>query len=217
MIVLDAHQTAWNEKVSRKIIAELQKRRMEGSYAPTAAQARKEILAMIPEGSSVYRCGSMTLVGMGLWEEVAKIPGVKLIDPFQPGITPEESLERRRQGLLADFLITSTNAVTLDGKLVNLDGMGNRVAAMIFGPRKVILAVGMNKVVSDIEEAMARVKHYSAPVNSIRLGFKNPCVETGLCADCRSPQRICNTWTVIQGHVIQGRIHVKLIGEPLGY
>ncbi|MEJ5378265.1 MAG: lactate utilization protein [bacterium] len=215
--MLDAHQNSWNEKVARKIIAELEKRRMEGSYAPSAAQARKEILAMIPEGSSVYRCGSMTLVSMGFWEEVAKIPGVRLIDPFEPGLSPEESLERRRQGLLADILVTSSNAVTLDGKLVNLDGMGNRVAAMIFGPKKVILAVGMNKVVADVDAAMARVKHYSAPVNTIRLGFKNPCLETGLCADCRSPQRICNAWTVIQNQMIQGRIHVKLIGEHLGY
>lgn len=215
--MLDAHQSSWNEKVARKVIAELEKRRMEGSYAPNAAQARQEILSMIPEGSSVYRCGSMTLVSLGLWEEVRGIPGVKLIDPFEPGLSPQDSLERRRQGLLADILITSSNAVTLDGKLVNLDGMGNRVAAMIFGPKKVILAVGMNKVVADVEHAMARVKHYSAPVNSIRLGFKNPCAESGLCADCRSPQRICNTWTVIQGHMIQGRIHVKLIGEHLGY
>lgn len=215
--MLDSHQRAWNEKVAKKIIGELEKRRMEGSYAETLDQARSEILAMIPEGSTVYRCGSMTLVAMGLWEEVAKIRGVKLIDPFEPGITPEESLARRREGLLADIMISSSNAITLDGRLVNLDGMGNRVAAMIFGPKKVILAVGMNKVVSSVEEAMARVKHYSAPVNSIRLGFQNPCVETGLCADCRSPQRICNTWVVIQGHMIQGRIHVKLIGEELGY
>jgi hypothetical protein len=215
--LLDSHQRAWNEKVARKIIAELEKRRMEGSYAATVEQARSEILAMIPEGSTVYRCGSMTLVAMGLWEEVAKIKGVKVIDPFEPGIPPEVSFSRRREGLLADIMISSSNAITLDGKLVNLDGMGNRVAAMIFGPRKVILAVGMNKVVSSVEEAMARVKHYSAPVNSIRLGFKNPCVETGLCADCRSPQRICNTWVIIQGHMVQGRIHVKLIGEDLGY
>lgn len=215
--MLDQNQRTWNEKVAARIISELEKRRMEGSYAPTVEEARLQILKMIPEGSLVYRCGSMTLVNMGLWEEVRKIPGVKVIDPFEPGISHEESLDRRRQGLLADIMITSSNAITLDGKLVNLDGMGNRVAAMIFGPKKVILAVGMNKVVSSVEEAMARVKHYSAPVNSIRLGFKNPCVETGLCADCKSPQRICNTWTIIQGHMIQGRIHVKLIGEHLGY
>jgi hypothetical protein len=123
----------------------------------------------------------------------------------------------RRQGLSADVMIASSNAITLDGKLVNLDGMGNRVAAMTFGPEKVILVVGVNKIVPDLDSAIARVKHYAAPVNSIRLGFKNPCEETGLCADCKSPKRICNMWSIIEGHMIKDRIHVKLVGEDLGY
>ena len=126
-------------------------------------------------------------------------------------------MDRRREGMTADFMIASTNAITLDGKLVNLDGMGNRVAAMTFGPRKVILMVGMNKVSPDLESAMARVKHYASPVNNIRLGLKNPCVETGLCSDCKSPTRICNMWSIIEGHMIEKRIHVKLIGEYMGY
>jgi hypothetical protein len=114
-------------------------------------------------------------------------------------------------------MIASTNAITLDGVLVNLDGMGNRVAAMAFGPKQVILVVGMNKVAPDLESAVARVKHYAAPINNIRLGYKNPCVETGLCADCRTPGRICNLWSTIEGHMIKDRIHVKLVGENLGY
>ena len=144
-------------------------------------------------------------------------PEVKLIDPYQPELKPEEGLELRRQGLTADVMIASSNAITLDGKLVNLDGMGNRVAAMAFGPKKVILLVGMNKVVPDLESAMTRVKHYAAPINNIRLAYKNPCTETGLCNDCSTPQRICNLWSIIEGHMIQNRIHVKLIGENLGY
>jgi hypothetical protein len=88
---------------------------------------------------------------------------------------------------------------------------------MIFGPRKVIVIVGMNKVAPDLESAMARVKHYAAPANVIRLGFKNPCAETGTCCDCKSPQRICNMWSIIEGHMDKGRIHVKLVGENLGY
>ena len=130
---------------------------------------------------------------------------------------PEEGLELRRQGLAADVMIASSNAITLDGRLVNLDGMGNRVASMAFGPKKVILLVGMNKVAPDLESAMARVKHRAAPINNIRYGLKNPCVETGLCSDCKTPQRICNMWSIIEGHMIQNRIHVKLIGENLGY
>jgi len=214
---MDNHQIAWNEKTARNIIEHLEKRRMEGSYASTAAQAGDQIVAMVPDGASVYRCGSMTTAGMGLWEKLAEKSGVKLIDPYRPQLTPEEAMELRRQGLLADVMIASSNAITLDGKLVNLDGSGNRIAAMTFGPRKVILVVGMNKVAPDLESAMARVKHYAAPVNAMRLGYKSPCTETGLCIDCRSPQRICNMWSIIEGHMAKGRIHVKLVGESLGY
>ena len=214
---MDEHQMAWNEMMSKNIIKHLEKRRMQGSYASTATQAKDEIVAMIPQGATVFRCGSMTAVDMGLFEEIAKLPGIKLIDPFRPGIPPEEGMDLRRQGMTADVMITSSNAITLDGKLVNLDGMGNRVAAMIFGPKKVILVVGMNKIVPDLDSAMARIKHYSAPVNAIRLKLKDPCVETGLCTECKSPQRICNMWSIIEGHMIKDRIHVKLVGENLGY
>jgi hypothetical protein len=214
---MDTHQMLWNEKVAKDIIKHLEKRRMEGTYAPTIAQARKEIVAMIPEGATVFQCGSMTTVDMGFWEDIAKLAGVEHIDPYEPGISPEESLARRRNGMTADVMISSSNAITLDGKLVNLDGMGNRVAAMIFGPKKVILVIGMNKVVPDLESAMARVKNYAGPVNAVRLGINTPCVETGLCSDCRSPQRICNMWSIIEGHMIKGRIHVKLVGQNLGY
>ncbi len=214
---MDTHQMKWNEAIAKEIIKNLEKRRMEGSYAPSAEQAREEILSMIPKGASVFRCGSMTAVGMKLWEDIAGLPGVTLIDPYEPGIPREEGLERRRRGMLADVMISSSNAITLDGRLVNLDGMGNRVAAMIFGPRKVILVVGMNKVVHSLESAMDRVKHYAGPVNAIRLNLKTPCVKTGLCSDCRSPQRICNMWSIIEGHMVEGRIHVKLVGQTLGY
>ena len=214
---MDAHQMVWNEKVAKDIIKHLRKRRMEGSYTSTAAQAKDEIAAMIPQGATVFRCGSMTAASMGLWEEIAKLPGVEVIDPYQPGLSSEEGLELRRKGMTAEVMIASSNAVTLDGKLVNLDGMGNRVAAMTFGPKKVILVVGMNKVAPDLESAMARVKHYAGPVNAIRLGRNNPCMETGLCTDCTSPQRMCNMWSIIEGHMIKDRIHVKLVGENLGY
>ena len=214
---MDEHQVVWNKKVAEKIIKNLEKRRMAGSYTASAAKAKDEVLEMIPQGATVFRCGSMTAGGMGLWEAIAALPGVSLIDPYQPDLSREEGLELRRQGLTADVMVAGTNAITLDGRLVNLDGMGNRVAAMAFGPRKVILVVGMNKVAPDLESAIARVKHHAAPINNIRYGLNNPCVETGLCSDCRSPQRICNMWSTIEGHMIKDRIHVKLIGENLGY
>jgi len=214
---MDAHQIVWNEKVAKNIITHLEKRRMEGSYSSNASQAKDEIVAMIPKEATVYRGGSMTTVGMGLWEEIDNMSGVDVINPYQPGLSSEESLELRRKGMMADVMIASSNAVTLDGRLVNLDGFGNRVAAMMFGPKKVILVVGMNKVAADLESAMARVKHYAGPVNAIRLGVNTPCVTTGVCSDCKSPQRICNMWSIIEGHMIKDRIHVKLVGESLGY
>ena len=214
---MDIHQITYREKLAHHLIKHLTKRRMEASYAPTAAQARDEVLAMIPAGATVGRCGSMSLVEMGLWEALATKPGVEIIDPFQPGLAPEEAAALRTKGLIADYMITSSNALTMDGKLVNLDGLGNRVAAMCYGPKKVILVVGLNKVAPDLETAMARVKHLAAPINAIRLGRATPCVETGVCSDCKSPERICYMWSIIEGHMLANRIHVKLVGEDLGY
>jgi hypothetical protein len=216
---VDKTQIAWNEKIAKSIIGHLVKRRMEGSYAATAEQARDEVLAMIPPGAVVTRGGSMSTAAIGLWEKVAELPGVKIWNHSQPGLSPAEVAEARRQGLLADILIASSNAITLDGRLVNLDGSGNRVAGMISGPKKVILVVGMNKVKPTLEAAMAHVKHYSAPLNAQRIGVKTPCRETGVCSDCNSPQRLCNTWSIIEGQmaVNEGRIHVKLVGADLGY
>ena len=131
---MDEHQMVWNEKVAKDIIKNLEKRRMEGSYSPTAVLAKGEIVKMIPEGATVFRCGSMTTGDMGLWEEIIKLPGVEVINPYQPGLSPEEGFELRRKGLTADVMIASSNAITLDGKLVNLDGTGNRVAASMWVP-----------------------------------------------------------------------------------
>jgi L-lactate utilization protein LutB len=190
---------------------------MAASFAPTAAQAREEIVAMIPAGATVARCGSMSLVEMGLWQALAQKAGVEVIDPFLPGLRPEEVYALRRQSLLADYMITSTNALTMDGKLVNLDATGNRVAGMCFGPEKVIVVAGMNKVTPDLESALARVKNHAAPINAMRAGMATPCVEDGICHNCKSPSRICNMWSIIEGHIIENRIHVKLVGEDLGY
>lgn len=214
---MDKHRSEWNERTAKSIIAHFEKRGIEGSYSATVEAATGEVLAMIAGAATVYRCGSTTTAEMGLWEKIASIPGVTIIDPFEPGISAMENLRRRRLGLGADVMIASSNAVTLDGILVNLDGMGNRVAAMMFGPEKVILVVGMNKVTPDLSSAMARVKHYAAPVNAIRVGKAAPCAARGICNDCKSAERICNMWSIIEGSRMKGRIHVKLVGEDLGY
>lgn len=214
---MDPNQQLWNEKTAAKVIKALEKRRMEASYAATGAQARDEILAMIGDGSSVYRCGSASLNSIGFWDALEGREGVEIINPFTPGTSPEDAWQMRRQGLLADCLVSGTNALTLDGRLVNLDRTGNRVAAMLFGPNKVILAVGMNKIMPDLETAMARVKHLAAPVTANMVKAKTPCTADGTCHDCRTPDRLCNAWSIIEGQLVEGRIHVKLIGETLGY
>ncbi|MDR3557140.1 MAG: lactate utilization protein [Syntrophobacteraceae bacterium] len=214
---MDKNQASWNQKVAQEVIENLEKRRMAGSYAETCAKALEEVLSMVPDGATVYRCGSISTTAIGLWKRLSDRPQVKVIDPYLPGLTREQSLALRHQGFGADIMIASCNAITLDGRLINLDGLGNRCAALMFGPQKVILVVGMNKVCPDLDSAISRVKHYAAPVNAIRLGVETACTHDGLCRDCRSPHRICNMWSIIEGHQVQDRIHVKLVGENLGY
>lgn len=211
---------AQREKLAAHLIKQLGLRRMAASYCPTVQAAKAELLGLIPSPASVIRCGSESVGGLGLWDDIRALPGVTLLDPYAPGLTPGEGLEVRRQGLLADVQVCSANALTLDGRLVNLDGSSNRVAGMLFGPRKVLLLVGMNKVVADLEAAYARIRTIAAPANNIRLagiGLKNPCIEDGRCHNCRSETRICNSWVVIEGSSVKDRIHVVLVGEDLGY
>ncbi|MGD2015988.1 MAG: lactate utilization protein [Desulfobacterales bacterium] len=160
--------------------------------------------------------GSMTFIDTGLYARLKENPDVEVLDTFDKKIPPEEMLERRRQALLVDLFITGTNAVTETGQLVNLDMIGNRIGALTFGPKWVIVLVGRNKIAADLDEAMFRVKNYAAPVNSMRLDKKTPCVKTSFCEECKSPDRICNTWTITEKSFPKGRVKVVLINEDLG-
>ncbi|MEW6674339.1 MAG: lactate utilization protein [Thermodesulfobacteriota bacterium] len=161
--------------------------------------------------------GSMTVVATGVYEALKKRTDLTVIDTYDKKVAPEEGLKRRRQALAADLFVVGTNAVTETGMLVNLDMLGNRVGALTFGPKNVIVLVGRNKIVDDIEEAMFRIKNYAAPINAARLDKKTPCVKTGYCDDCKSPDRICNTWTITEKSYPKGRIKVVLINEDLGF
>ncbi|OEU64931.1 MAG: lactate utilization protein B/C [Desulfovibrio sp. S3730MH75] len=167
--------------------------------------------------SSISFGGSMTVVDTGLFDQIKKLNKVKVIDTYDVKPPMAERIERRRQALLTDLFITSANALTEEGEIVNLDGTGNRVAAMAFGPKNVIVLVGRNKICGDLDAATRRIKEYVAPVNAMRLKRKTPCAVTGTCADCSSPERICSVWGITEKSSPKGRIHVVLINEDLGY
>lgn len=160
--------------------------------------------------------GSMTFVKTGLYEYLKNQKKYQILDTYDKSLSNEEKTERRRQALLTDLFVTGTNAITEDGLLVNLDMIGNRIGGLTFGPKNVLVLVGRNKIVADIESAMARIKDYVAPANAMRLDMKTPCVETGECADCKSPARICNTWTITEKSFPKKRVKVILINEDLG-
>lgn len=160
--------------------------------------------------------GSMTFVATELYDMLKAYPKAEILDTFDKSLSPEESLERRRESLLVDLFITGTNAVTRSGELVNLDMIGNRVAGITFGPRNVVVMVGRNKVVEDLDAAIERIKDYAAPVNAMRLNKKTPCAKTSVCEECKSLERICNSWTITQKSFPKGRIKVILVNENLG-
>ena len=160
--------------------------------------------------------GSMTFVATGLYDAVKDMPNLEVLDTFNKNLSPEDALELRRQSLLVDLFITGTNALTETGELVNLDMVGNRVAGITFGPKHVVILVGRNKIVPDVEAAMVRIKDYAAPTNAMRLNKKTPCVKTSRCEECKSPDRICNSWTITQKSFPKGRIKVVLINKDLG-
>ena len=160
--------------------------------------------------------GSMTFVKSGLYEDLKSRKNFNILDTYDKSLSNDEKTEMRRQALLTDLFITGTNAVTEDGFLVNLDMIGNRIGALTFGPKNVLVLVGRNKVVVDVESAVSRIKEYVAPANAIRLDMKTPCVQTGECADCKSDARICNTWTITEKSFPKKRVKIILINEDMG-
>jgi L-lactate utilization protein LutB len=158
----------------------------------------------------------VTFTTSGIYDAIKKMPGLEVLDTYDKTLTPEQILELRRKALLVDLFITGTNAVTETGMLINLDMLGNRAGAITFGPKNVVILVGRNKIVPDLDEAMFRVKNYAAPANAIRLDKKTPCAKTSYCEECKSPDRICNVWSITEKSFPKGRIRVILINQDLG-
>jgi L-lactate utilization protein LutB len=203
------------ELIVEEVIRGLKRNQIEGRYVRTRQEAAQVVLSMIPAEAKVGFGGSLTLDELGIKDTLRK-GDFHFIDRNIAGLTPEQMFGLRRETLLCDIFLCSANAITRDGKLVNIDGIGNRLAALTFGPRKVIVVAGVNKIVKDLERALERVRDSAAPLNARRLAAKTPCVRTGTCSDCHSPGRICCITTIIEFQDDKDRMTVILVGEDLG-
>ena len=204
--------TKRNDLLAQKIIKGLESRNMSGYYATTKEKALEIALSLIPEGSSVTMGGAMSAHEIGLVDALKK-GNYQFIDR-------DKAADKRAAMLAAydaDVFLSSANAMTDDGILVNIDGNANRVSAICQGPRKVVFIVGMNKVCVDLDSAMKRARNVAAPINAQRFGLSTPCAKTGKCMDCKSPDTICCQFLITRFSRHAGRIHVILVNESLGF
>ncbi len=205
----------YQEKRVERTIHALKKNNFEAFFVPNSKAAFEEVMKQIPDGVTVGVGSSVTLGQIGILEALGKRK-IHFIWPHQQAKNNEERIELNRKALIVDVFLSSTNAVTEDGKLFNVDATGNRVGAMFIGPRKVIIVCGVNKIVKDVQAAEKRVKEWTAPQNAKRLKRKTPCTETGMCADCSSPDRICNIYVTLAKRPSRTGVSVILVGEDLG-
>ena len=209
-----------NKKIRNRILAEkiikgLESRNMEGFFAESKEEAFETAMKLIPEGSSIGWGGSMSVDAVGIKE--ALNAGNYQIYDRDACKTEEEKRQTKLAVLGSDIMLCSSNAVTEDGILVNIDGRGNRAAGIIYGPRTVIMVVGMNKVVKTPEDAWSRARNEAAPANAQRFPIQTPCKKTGSCADCKSPDTICCQFVVTRFSKVPKQIKVILVNEELGY
>lgn len=201
--------------ITKEMVEILKEKGYLSYYAENKEEAKKIILSLIPEGSSVSVGGSETLSAMNMIEEFRN-GKYNFFDRYQD-LPYEQIYEIYRQSLLSDYFVTSTNAITRKGQLVNTDSSGNRIASMIIGPKKVIIAAGANKIVDNLEEAFKRIKEI-APMNATRVHHDAPCVKTGRCMNCEAIETVCNYTGIIEnGRKEPGRISVILIAEDIGF
>ncbi len=204
--------TKRNNLLAQKVIKGLESRNMSGYYAGTKEEALKIALELIPKGSSVTMGGAMSAHEIGLVEAL-KSPDYNFIDR-------DKAADKRAAMLAAydaDFFLSSANAMTEDGIMINVDGNANRVSAIAQGPKKVIFIVGMNKITKDVDSAMKRARNVAAPINAQRFGLSTPCTATGSCMDCKSPDTICCQILITRYSKHKDRIHVILVNDNLGF
>ncbi len=201
-----------NELLAQKVIKGLESRNMKGYYAASKEDALKIALDLIEEGASVTMGGAMSAHEIGLVDAL-KNGNYNFID--------RDKAEDKRAAMLAaydaDYFLTSANAITEDGVMINIDGNSNRVSAIAQGPRHVLAIVGMNKVCPDVDSAMKRARNVAAPINAQRFGLSTPCCKTGACMDCKSPDTICCQFLMTRFSRHEGRIHVIMVNDSLGF
>lgn len=204
-----------NERLAKTIIKNLQRRHMEAFYCPTAEDAVRQVSALIDDGSSVTWGGTMTVRDLGI-PDVLKNRGTLEVIDRDLAETAEEKQAAYLRAFSADVYLTSANALSEDGVIVNIDGNGNRVAAITWGPKKVIFVIGLNKVAQTVEAALSRARGTASPINAARFDIKTPCQIDGVCHNCNSPESICNYVHFLRNSP-KGRHVVVLVGENLGY
>lgn len=203
------------EKAKRTVKA-LGKHGFNAIFLQDRNQARDEILNHIPQGATIGIGGTMTIREIGVLEELSQ-RGHIIYDHWKPGLSQDEILNIRRAHLTCDVFLTSVNAMTENGVMVSTDGIGNRTSAMTFGPKKVIIAIGVNKIVADLEVAFRRIKEIAAPLTIGDTNAPLPCVQTGICNDCDSPRRVCRVTLIMERRPSLTEIDVLVIGESLGF
>ncbi|MDO5292543.1 MAG: lactate utilization protein [bacterium] len=203
------------KNLSETLIKKLALRNMEGYYCNTKEEAKDLALSLMEKGSSVTWGGSMTISEIGLLDALSEDDYTILDRSIAK--TPEEQREFYGRAVMADYFLMSSNAITLDGQLVNIDGNGNRVACLITGPRNVIVIAGINKLVPDVKSGIERVHNFAAPPNGVRLNTGTPCSTTGVCANCLADGCMCCQEVVTRKSRVKGRIKVIIVGESLGY
>lgn len=201
--------------LAQTVLKGMEKRHMEGYYCETSEEAKALALSLVPAGSSVSFGGSVTLNETGVLEALRGRDDIKLLDRDNAA-NPEEVKQIMHDALSCDYYFMSSNAITHDGELVNIDGNGNRVAALIYGPENVIVIAGMNKIVKDVEEGISRTRNVAAPPNCVRLNKNTPCSVNGVCGNCLA-DTICDQIVITRASRIPKRLKVILVGEELGF
>jgi hypothetical protein len=213
---MDPNKQWWIEERAKKAIEKLEAHGFSAIYVRTKEEAVQEIWKHITPKQRIGVGGSLTIRELGILDRL-EAQGCTVYDHWKPGLSKETSVRFRKSQMTSDLFLSSVNAITLNGELINIDATGNRVNATVFGPGKVILVVGYNKIVEDVQEGIKRIKDVAAPMNARRLNADVPCAKLGKCVDCNSPHRICRVIVIHERKPVLTDILVVLVGEELGY